>query len=449
MIPLLAQTDPNPSGPTGVLWLLQKLLGPETFERWGALLTLAGSLGIIVAVVAPIVATLFPLFAIWLERKVSAHMQSRLGPMEVGWHGWLQTLADGIKLLGKEDIIPAGADKPLFILGPVITLAGVFVMLVVMPMGPHLIPADLNLGLFFLAAAGSIEVIGIMMAGWASNNKWSLFGTMRLATQLVSYEVPLGVSFVTVTMLAGSLSMQEIIRQQHGWIWNWFVFRNPLMPLVFIIYFIASLAETKRAPFDLPEAESELVAGFHTEYSGMRFSIFFLAEYVAMYVVSAIAACIFLGGWHTGIGPLDHWLQAASGGWNGDQPTLVIGVVANLIGMGMVFGKAWVLIFVQMWLRWTLPRIRLDQVMDLCLKFLLPASIVFFVFSVAWEVVPWESILQGITPLEWRLPRFAIFAFYSFLVVYWLVWFKRTFHDPLQRSVKERPWVSPPTFNAS
>ncbi len=458
MISLLAQTDPNPSGPTGVLALLRMLLDwcadkgwvePAFFERHGAIMTLVGSLGILLLLLVPVVATLFPLFAIWLERKVSAHMQSRLGPMEVGWHGWLQTLADGIKLLGKEDIIPAGADKALFIAGPVITLAGVFVMLAVLPLGPHLIPADLNLGLFFLAAAGSIEVIGIMMAGWASNNKWSLFGTMRLATQLVSYEVPLGVSFVTVTALAGSLSMQEIVRQQHGWIWNWFMFRNPVMPLVFIIYFIASLAETKRAPFDLPEAESELVAGFHTEYSGMRFSIFFLAEYVAMYVVSAIAACIFMGGWHTGIGTipvihwsLDHWLEGAAGGWGGDQPALPVAVLANVIGMTVVFSKAWILIFVQMWLRWTLPRIRLDQVMDLCLKFLLPASVVFFVVTVAWEVVPWESLCKDVPVLQWRLPRLAVFLFYASLVAYWLVWFKRTFQDPFTRSVKEKPWVT-------
>jgi len=437
VIHLLAQSN-NPAGPTGVLDLIRELVGPDAFERHGALLTLVGSLAILLLLLVPVVATVFPMFAIWLERKVSAHMQSRLGPMEVGWHGWLQTIADGVKLLGKEDIIPAGADKPLFILGPVITLAGVFVMLAVLPLGPHLIPADLNLGLFFLAAAGSIEVIGVMMAGWASNNKWSLFGTMRLATQLVSYEVPLGVSFVTVTALAGSLSMQEIIRQQHGMFWNWFIFRNPVMPLVFIIYFTASLAETKRAPFDLPEAESELVAGFHTEYSGMRFSIFFLAEYVAMYVVSAIAACIFFGGWNTGILWIDRVLQGAQGGWGGEQPALALAIVGNVVGMTVVFIKAWIMIFVQMWLRWTLPRIRLDQVMDLCLKFLLPASVVFFVVSCAWEVIPFETLLGS----WYRLPRMAICAGYLALVAYWVAWFYRTFHEPLQRSVKEKPWVT-------
>jgi NADH-quinone oxidoreductase subunit H len=440
---LLAQADPGKG--TGFLELAQRLVSPETYDKYGPLFVIAAFLVLTGPIVVTVVCTLFPLFAIWLERKVSAHMQSRLGPMEVGWHGWLQTLADGIKLLGKEDIIPAGADKPLFILGPVLTFAGVFLMLVVMPMGPHLIPSDLNVGLFFLAAVGSIEVVGIIMAGWASNNKWSLFGTMRLATQLVSYEVPLGVSLVTVATLAGTLSMQEIVQQQHGWIYNWFVFRNPLMPLVFIIYFTASLAETKRAPFDLPEAESELVAGFHTEYSGMRFSIFFLAEYVAMYVVSAIAACIFLGGWHTGIGPLDLFIEGSRGGWGGvgvTEPSLPIAILANVVGMTVVFSKAWVLIFVQMWLRWTLPRIRLDQVMDMCLKFLLPASVVFFIFSAGWELIPWESICKDIPRIQERAPRLGVFLIYSSLMAYWAIWFKRTFHDPLKKSVQERPWVT-------
>ncbi|MBI3726672.1 NADH-quinone oxidoreductase subunit NuoH [bacterium] len=428
-----------------MLELVQLLVKPETYDKWAPVLVPAASLAIILLFLLPVVATVFPMFAIWLERKVSAHMQSRLGPMEVGYHGWLQTIADGVKLLAKEDIIPGGADKALFVIGPVITLAGVFVMLAVLPLGPHLIPADLNVGLFFLAAVGSIEVLGILMSGWASNNKWSLFGTIRLATQLVSYEVPLGVSFVTVTALAGSLSMQEIVREQHGWIWNWFVFRNPLMPLVFIIFYIASLAENKRAPFDLPEAESELVAGFHTEYSGMRFSIFFLAEYVAMYVVSAIGACIFLGGWHTGIGPLDHFLQGSRGGWGGEAVSLKVALLANVIGVSVVFAKAWFLIFVQMWLRWTLPRIRLDQVMDLCLKFLLPASVVFFVASVAWEVVPWEQLCRSL-PLAERLPRAIVFAFYSSLVGLWFKWFWSTFQVPLQRSVQEKPWVTSGAF---
>ncbi len=433
-------TPPTVPAPgTGLLELLSLTQG--TWDRWGAVIGAAVPLVFIAVFVAPVLAAVFPMFAIWLERKVSAHMQSRLGPMEVGWHGWLQTLADGVKLLAKEDLIPAGADRALFVIGPVLTLAGVFVMIAVLPFGPHLISTDLNTGLFFLAAVGSIEVVGILMAGWASNNKWSLFGTMRLVTQLVSYEIPLGMSFLTVVALSGTLSMQEIIREQHGWIWNWFLFRNPFMAFVFIIYFIASLAETKRAPFDLPEAESELVAGFHTEYSGMRFSIFFLAEYVAMYVVSAIAATIFLGGWNTGISPLDAWLQGSSGGFGGEGPGLAKGIVANLVGMHVIFVKSWFLIFVQMWLRWTLPRIRLDQVMDLCLKFLLPWSVVFFVLSVGWELVPWRLFLPK-TPVGEGLPRLAVFAVETALVGAWFVWFWRTFQAPLGKSMQEKPWLA-------
>lgn len=444
MIPILA-AQPDPGRGTGILELVQRAFSPETYSSWSAVIVPVASLAFMLLLLVPVICTVMPMFAIWLERKVSAHMQSRLGPMEIGWHGWLQTIADGVKLLAKEDIIPGGADKGLFIIGPVVTFMGVYLMLAVLPMGPHLIPADLNVGLFYLAAVASVEVIGILMAGWASNNKWSLFGTMRLATQLVSYEVPLGLSFVTVVAMAGTLSMQEIVREQHGWIYNWFIFRNPVMPLVFIVYFIASLAETKRAPFDLPEAESELVAGFHTEYSGMRFSIFFLAEYVAMYVVSAIAACIFLGGWHTGIGVVDMALQGARGGWGGEEVALPMAIAANLVGMGVVFGKAWFLIFVQMWLRWTLPRIRLDQVMDLCLKFLLPASLVFFVATLGWELIPWEKICGSVPVVHERLPRVVIFAACAFAVASWLGWFWRTFQTPLKQSVKERPWVTSAT----
>ncbi|MBI3845242.1 MAG: NADH-quinone oxidoreductase subunit NuoH, partial [Planctomycetes bacterium] len=249
--------------------------------------------------------SLFGLFAVWLERKVAAWMQCRMGPMEVGPYGTLQTLADGLKLIAKEDIIPANADKPLFILAPILAFAGVFLLFVAIPFGKGFIIADLNIGLFYLAAVGAVEVIGVIMAGWASNNKWSVFGAIRTAAQIVSYEIPIGLAFLTVVLLAGTLSMQELCRQQAGWFPSWFVFRNPFTMVAFVIYFIGSLAECKRAPFDLPEAESELVSGFHTEYSGMRFSIFFIAEYSAMYAVSAIAAVVFLGGWSTGIAPLD------------------------------------------------------------------------------------------------------------------------------------------------
>lgn len=321
--------------------------------------------------------TVFSLLAVYAERKISAFMQSRLGPTEVGPYGLLQTLADGVKLLGKEDIIPKDSDKALFIIGPIFVFTGVFISYVCLPFGRDLIAADLNIGLIFLAAVASVEVIGILMAGWASNNKWALFGTMRLITQLVSYEIPIGIAFVTIIAISGSFSLQDVTHAQEGWIWNWFLFRNPFLFVGFFVYYVASLAETKRAPFDLPEAESELVAGFHTEYSGMRFSIFFLAEYAAMYVVGALAAVLFLGGWYTGIGPVDGWMMAAEG-WGR--------VAANLIGFGAITFKSWFLVAVMMWLRWTLPRIRLDQVMYVCLKVLLPFSFVILILSTLWEL---------------------------------------------------------------
>jgi NADH-quinone oxidoreductase subunit H len=342
-------------------------------------------IGVVAAWALPITVwvSLVGLISIWLERKISAHIQCRLGPMEVGPHGALQTIADGVKLLAKEDIIPDGADRFLFALAPILAFAGTFVSFAVIPFGPDLIIADLDAGLYFLAAVGSLEAIGVIAAGWASNNKWSLFGSVRAATQVVSYEIPMGLAFVTVAVVAGTLSITGIVEQQSGMIWNWYLFRNPVMPIAFISYYIASLAECKRAPFDLPEAESELVSGFHTEYSGMRFAIFFLAEYAAMYVVSALASVMFLGGWYTGIAPLDRAV-AESGLW------------ANALGALVIITKSFALIFVQMWLRWTLPRIRLDQMMTLCLKVMVPIGMFTLVIAALWQaLVPEGAALDA------------------------------------------------------
>jgi NADH-quinone oxidoreductase subunit H len=346
------------------------------------------------------------LFSIWLERKVSAHIQCRIGPMEVGPHGALQTLADGIKLLAKEDIIPQGADRFLFALAPILSFVGSFVVFAVVPFGPHLIIADLNLGIYFLAAIGSIEAIGVIAAGWASNNKWSVFGAVRAATQVVSYEIPLSLSLVTIACLAGTLSTIGIVESQAGWIWNWFLFRNPFMMISFLIFYIASLAECKRAPFDLPEAESELVSGFHTEYSGMRFAIFFLAEYAAMYVVSAMGAVLFLGGWYTGIEPLDSWLTTSP-------------VLGNVVGALAIITKAFFLVFVQMWLRWTLPRIRLDQMMYLCFKVLVPVGMVVFMAAAFWQGVFGAPDLGGLGS------KFGL-AWFVVVVVGTTLWVKKT-----------------------
>jgi NADH-quinone oxidoreductase subunit H len=258
---------------------------------------------------------------------------------------------------------------------------GVFALFVAIPFGPGFIVSDLDVGLFFIAAVGSLEAIGVMMSGWASNNKWSLFGTMRTATQVVSYEIPLSLSFVTVIACAGTFSMLELTDLQRGGFWKWWILANPFTFLAFFIYYISALAQVKRAPFDLPEAESELVSGFHTEYSGMRFSIFFLSEYAAMYAVSAIAAVVFLGGYYTGIpGDIpvlgDGWMYANRGT-----------VLANLVGFGVLLFKSLLLVSLQMLLRWTLPRIRLDQVMHLCLKVLMPFAIACVVGASAWQLL--------------------------------------------------------------
>ena len=372
--------------------ILNGVLEASVFPEIGALLI---TIGLVFGFV-----NIFAIGAVWSERKVSAHMQCRLGPMEVGPHGILQTVADGLKLLAKEDIIPRLADKPLFVLAPAIVFAGVLMRFVPLPFGDQLIASDLDLGLFFIAAVGAVEVLGVIMAGWSSNNKWSLFGTIRTATQMVSYEIPIGIAFVTVILCCGSFSLMEIVNQQGGslngsdgyvyggWIWHWNLFRNPFMLVLSITYFIASLAECKRSPFDLPEAESELVSGFHTEYTGMRFALFFLAEYAAMYLVAAVAVVIFLGGWWSGIYYLDVL------GLDPEAPTLTK-VLGLLIKVGVFLSKAFALVFVQMWVRWTLPRIRLDQMMYVCWKVLLPISLVCLIGSCLWELASGGASVFG------------------------------------------------------
>ncbi len=299
----------------------------------------------------------YALFAVWLERKVSAHMQDRLGPMRVGgWHGWAQTLADILKLIQKEDIVPAAADKTLHFLAPWVVFIGSYAAFAAIPFSSAFVGSNINLGLFYVIAVSSLVVVGLLMAGWSSNNKWSLFGAMRSAAQIVSYEIPTILALLAVVMIAGTLNLQEINQQQTGWFWNWFIFKKfPFVFVAFIIYFVASLAETNRTPFDIPEAESELVAGYHTEYSGMKFALFFLAEYANMFAVSAIGSSLFLGGWNS---PFGSYLSGPLWG------------VFWFLSKGMFF------VFVQMWLRWTLPRLRVDQLMYVSWKVLTPWAFV-------------------------------------------------------------------------
>lgn len=296
-----------------------------------------------------------------LERKVIAFMQVRLGPMRVGPYGLLQPLADGLKLMLKEDIIPSGADKLIFSLAPVITLIPAFIVFSVIPFGPSLnifgreIPlhiTDLNIGILFVLAVSSIGILGVILGGWASNSKYPLLGALRSAAQMVSYEVALGFSIIGVLMLAGTLSLVEIVEaQRDGY---WFVF---LQPLAFLLFWICGVAETNRAPFDLPEAESELVAGFHTEYSGFRFSLFFLAEYAAMIVIASLAVTLFWGGW---LPPFNLYVPV---------------IPMALQGVAWFSLKVLIFLYFYLWFRATWPRFRYDQLMGVGWRILLPLAI--------------------------------------------------------------------------
>ena len=307
----------------------------------------------------------FALFAVWWERKISAHMQDRLGPMRTGgYHGWAQTIADILKLIQKEDIIPSAADRKLFILAPYLVFAGSYAAYAAIPFSAAYVGSGINIGLFYIISISSLVVVGLLMAGWASNNKWSMFGALRSAAQIVSYEIPVALAILAVVMVAGSFDLQEINRLQAGWFWNWFLFQKfPFLFVGSLIYFVASLAEVNRTPFDIPEAESELVAGYHTEYGGLRFALLFLSEYANMFAVSAIAATLFLGGWNS---PFGDWLAGPFWG------------VFWFLTKGMTF------IFVQMWLRWTLPRLRVDQLMYVGWKVLIPFAFVVVVGVGFW-----------------------------------------------------------------
>lgn len=304
------------------------------------------------------------LFAVYFERKVSAFMQDRLGPMEVGifgfkggkrfWGGIGQIIADGLKLLTKEDILPKNADKFLMIIAPFIIFTGALLTFIAIPLSQNLVVSDFNIGIFYIVAMSSVGVIGIILAGWSSNNKWSLYGAMRAAAQIVSYEIPIGLSLLLVVLVTGSLHLGEIVQWQADN--RWFIFHSPFTFLAFFIFYISTVAETNRTPFDIPEAESELVAGWMTEYSGFRWSLFFLSEYSNMLIVSLVASIVFLGGW---LSPLQI-INIFPDSW-----TLIDGPI---IGLFWVMIKAFILIFIMMWFRWTFPRLRVDQLMYLCWK---------------------------------------------------------------------------------
>jgi NADH-quinone oxidoreductase subunit H len=381
----------------------------------------------------------------YAERKIAGHMQARVGPYRIGPHGFLVWIADALKLMIKEDIVATQTDKLLFKLSPYVVFAGSFACWVALPYAPNWSPARFNIGILYLLAVSSAVVIGILMAGWSSGSKWALFGAMRAAAQIVSYEVPIGLTLLGMLLIYGTLDMHTISTAQakglpfgfmpesYGGLWSWGINRYPPFTVIaFIIYYIGALAETNRTPFDIPEAESELVAGYHTEYSGMRFSFFFLSEYANMFVVSAIATTFFLGGWQPptaspsgmmyltvgalvgagmgyGIGKrgFDAFVGAMLGSGIGAAVAVFLaqpGADADffvkgppmLVGAFWFFAKCFTLIFFMIWLRWTLPRYRVDQLMDLCWKKLTPLALINLVAIGILETRhEWMALLTG------------------------------------------------------
>jgi NADH-quinone oxidoreductase subunit H len=309
---------------------------------------------------------------VYLERKVSAHMQDRLGPMRTGWHGSLQLIADFIKLLQKEDISSKDTDKFLFNLAPVLVFTAAFAAYATIPFSSKLIGSEAEVGIFYIIAISGIVVVSILMAGWSANNKYSLLGAMRSVAQIISYEIPTALVVLSIVMLTGTLSLGKMSEMQTAYFWNWNILGGagfgftkflliPFMVVGFIIIYISTLAETNRTPFDIPEAESELVAGYFTEYCGMKYAMFMLSEYGNMFAVSAIISILFFGGYQSPFGYFGNSLNAH---W--------------MIPYEQAFWfllKSWIFILVQMWLRWTLPRLRVDQLMTVCWKYLIPYAI--------------------------------------------------------------------------
>lgn len=356
---------------------LSPITGSATIPLLLTILLLAVALGITV-----VMATIGG-FGTYAERKISADIQGRLGPNRVGPYGLLQVLADGIKMVSKEDISPKAADKFLFYLAPFLCILGVISTFAVMPISSGLTLSHLNVGIFYLVAISSLVGVGIFLAGYASNSKWSLLGGMRGASQIIAYEIPVTLSILSVVVMTGSLSFNGVLALQGGLPHEWLIFHNPFMFISFFILFIAGLAETNRAPFDLPEAESELVSGYHTEYTGIRFGLFALAEYMEVFVVSAVASALFLGGY---LVPFN---------LGGDS------AIGQILQISIFLAKALALYYVVIWIRWTFPRLRVDHLMTVCWKYLTPIAIFNLIGNAVWLVLfNGKSILQLISGLS-------------------------------------------------
>ena len=354
------------SGLGSPVWAQQQLVQLDTFTviRW-ALWLLVGFFGVFPGIVA---------YMVWLERKVAARFQDRIGPNRVGPLGLLQPIADAIKLITKEDLVPRTADRWVHLAAPVLVIISAFMVMAVIPFAVGLAPVDLPSGIVYLIAVSSISPLGIFLAGWASRNKYSLFGAMRSVAQLVSYEIPQVLSTIPIILWAGSLSLVTVFNRQLEF--GWFVFSPPGF-LAFLILIISSIAEVNRTPFDLPEAESEIIAGYHTEYSSMRFGLFFLAEYLSVFAVSCVATALFLGGGT----PIPFVSFPAD--FISDDSTASL-VIADLILVGVFLSKVLFFIFVMFWVRATLPRMRVDRLMNFAWKYLVPLSIVNILISGIW-----------------------------------------------------------------
>ncbi len=367
------------------LYLIEKFNIKGAFAQNMTLLILMATFSIIVL-------TWFLLFAgitSWVERRIAGRMQNRPGPNVNGPEGFFQWLVDAIKPMEKEDLMPDGADKWMFKFAPYFVFMGVGATLLVIPFSESLILGDLNVGIFYAVSISSLATIGILLAGWSSNSKWSLIGGVRAASQMISYEVPTSLSILSVVLLTGSLSMQDIVLGQGAYPWQWNISHSPFMLAAFFIFFISLLAEGSRTPFDLPEGESELVSGYNTEYSGIRFAIFFLAEWGNLFVIGSLVTILFLGGWASPI-------------------TFESVALTNFVQFIIFILKMSFIVFIVIQLRWTLPRVRIDQLMTICWTYFVPISLVIVLVTAIWmNFLPRtggfsvQTIIQFITMLMW------------------------------------------------
>ncbi len=355
-------------------FLIDRFSIPPVLQEWVGLFVML----FVAFVIAVAFACLFAGFITWVERRIAARIMSRVGPNRVGPMGLLQWLADALKSFLKEDIIPEQADKLLFKAGVYLPVIGFFAAFATLPFSEQIIAADLNVGILFILSVTSFTVLGLVFSGWGSNNKWALLGGMRSAAQIVSYEIPTTLSVLIPVMMAGSLSLQEITNAQGGWPFQWFFFDNPFGFIGFFIFFIATIAEGNRIPFDLPEAENELVAGFALEYSGMRYLFFYLVEWGNLYLIGALSTILFFGGWNL---PGITAAQIHSNWY------------LQILALLFFWFKVSFFVFIIIQLRWTLPRLRIDQFMNLCWKYLVPIGFICLLGTLFWTTFTFPKML--------------------------------------------------------